>query len=405
MRRKLGIVLALLGLGSGSVAAVAVFLFWVRTPMPITTLERPNLFDRMGEIPRVERPLPSSIVELASGLGYPYSLASRNDLFSVDPASGSFKRWEPSVPASVAIAATGCSSEVSLTWSGAAHALYLVAEQDFAAAAPARVFRLGIAGEAEEIAVPADADPRRRPLPDGGNTRLADPSNTVQVSWDGQSLVTYYLATELAERNEIPVRVSPLAGSGPARAFRLPVHDRLAGHLTWSQDGSWMAYGDTCGPCPWVLRDERRSKEPGCNDCVFRAGPEGETPRVLISGGNARWPEAGVRQIAISADGKRVAAILERNPGHLWVVDANGSGQRELPLPGRPGRPASATSLAWSPEGGRLAFLGDGFGEDHGGRDMLPFREKSIFVIGVDGSGIQRLSARTQCDGHLVWLP
>ena len=64
--------------------------------------------------------------------------------------------------------------------------------------------------------------------------------------------------------------------------------------------------------------------------------------------------------------------------GDIWVADADGSNTRRLTRSGRD------SSLAWSPDGQRLAFVS--------GRDALVDQRRELYVVNADGSGLRRLS-------------
>jgi TolB protein len=84
----------------------------------------------------------------------------------------------------------------------------------------------------------------------------------------------------------------------------------------------------------------------------------------------------------------------------LYVVNADGSGHRVLTRVGN-GRKAS---LAWSPDGRKLAFLADG------GCGQFCF---NLYVLNSDGSGLRNLTSKLAAAGRLgagpasdsVWSP
>ena len=71
----------------------------------------------------------------------------------------------------------------------------------------------------------------------------------------------------------------------------------------------------------------------------------------------------------------------------MYVMNADGSEHLALTKP-QPGR---KRSLAWSPDGRKLAFLNDG--------DCRQFCF-NLYVVGSDGSGLRNLTAKLAAGGH-----
>jgi Tol biopolymer transport system component len=98
-----------------------------------------------------------------------------------------------------------------------------------------------------------------------------------------------------------------------------------------------------------------------------------------------------------SPNGGRIAfgRVLRRSqPGRkpryvwreeVWVINADGSGQRQLAERGHDAR--------WSPDGQKIAFT------------SAPNRTSEIYVMNADGSGQRRLTHNTVADGSAAWSP
>ena len=78
----------------------------------------------------------------------------------------------------------------------------------------------------------------------------------------------------------------------------------------------------------------------------------------------------------------------DRGTGPLYVMNANGSGQRWLTL-------SAAGPPAWSPDGGRIAFATP----RHAGS------QEEIYVMNADGSGQRRLTRSPALDRFPAWSP
>jgi Tol biopolymer transport system component len=168
---------------------------------------------------------------------------------------------------------------------------------------------------------------------------------------------------------------------------------RVGPEPVWSPDGTKIAFRLTDMGGPIYVMD--------------RNG--GHLRMVAQTAGSAPYSEwLRISNIAWSPDGTRIAFITPHvspfytpTNGLLAVLDPNtgvvsnvGGGDVETPASG---------SLAWSPDGSRIAFarnLGLGGGLDHISSD--------IFIIGADGTGERQLRAgdgRVTHIGPMTWSP
>jgi Tol biopolymer transport system component len=214
-------------------------------------------------------------------------------------------------------------------------------------------------------------------------------STSLAVSRDGRRIA-------FATPNGIDVVVN---GSGfPRRTVPLPARWRGSryGALAFSPDGKLLAFARTWGdgragtlrnelavvgldgagarslarnPDPFGSRYDPTFTPDGTR-IAFPAA-DGSLALVPVSGGAATRLTQPPRRVSdrrdarplFSADGRSVAFTRTRagGPSEVWVVDADGTGLRQLtitPLPTEPGRPRSgSTALAWSPDGPSLLAL------------------------------------------------
>ncbi len=83
-----------------------------------------------------------------------------------------------------------------------------------------------------------------------------------------------------------------------------------------------------------------------------------------------------------SPDGRRIVFTSNRDRnGEVYVMDANGSGQRRLTR-----RPGDDFLPRFSPDGAQIAFV------------SLP---GTVYAMNADGTGLRRVTARTDVD----WRP
>jgi Tol biopolymer transport system component len=98
---------------------------------------------------------------------------------------------------------------------------------------------------------------------------------------------------------------------------------------------------------------------------------------------------AGYAAPAWSPDGRRIAFASERDGNsEVYVMNANGSGQRNLTR-----NPALDADPAWSPDGRSIAFRSTRDGNT------------DIYIMNADGSGQRNLTRSPANEGRFAWAP
>jgi Tol biopolymer transport system component len=239
---------------------------------------------------------------------------------------------------------------------------------------------------------------------DGSNqhplTSGARPGSDFEPQWspDGRELVYTRQYPWVGRRVRADIYVVGATSGRQRRLTRSPLREL---DPVWSPDGRTIAF----------VRD----------DDIYVMNRTGSATRRLTHLRSAQKP-------AWSPDGRRIAFFLWRNPGGIWVINVDGSGQRRLPtrLPGK-----GLWSPAWSPDGDKLAFvtgqvsgsifvinadgsartlltrarIASGFAWSHDGRRIVyeGARGDGVYSIDVDGGGKRRL-ARDAAEGF-AWSP
>ena len=216
--------------------------------------------------------------------------------------------------------------------------------------------------------------------PDGSHRRaLVDgPACCFAVQADGQRVVFQEGPTSS------PSMVN-LDGSGlakltiPDRALRSEIY-------SLSPDGTHLAFHG------W--------HEDGSLDAVFiaRAADGGNLTEILSAGHRP----TSFAPVAFSPDGSRLLvvggrAVQQGQPdvGDVYVVNTDGTGLRQLNPGDLPARiePGAGVGAAWSPDGAQVAFAGVG-----------PSGKVAIYVVGVDGKGLRRITKEGASQGE-TWSP
>jgi Tol biopolymer transport system component len=112
-------------------------------------------------------------------------------------------------------------------------------------------------------------------------------------------------------------------------------------------------------------------------------------------------PALAARSSLSAVTGESKIAFIREPPrsgycGTVWVMNADGSGQRRLTNGGVPGC-GQEWGHAWSPDGRQIAIASSG--------PTPPFGEGGIYVMNADGGGQRRLTSDTGFESNPAWSP
>ncbi|HWL91170.1 MAG TPA: hypothetical protein VNP90_07365 [Actinomycetota bacterium] len=181
--------------------------------------------------------------------------------------------------------------------------------------------------------------------------------------------------------------------------------DRRDEAFTWSPDGEQLAFAS--------------SGVGGPRDGIYVVNADGTGFRQVTHPAGPQYTSRPDTEPAWSPDGTRIAFtryVAEFEPGsHLespgrsdiWIVDLDGSPERQLTTAPVPEGTYGSTAPVWSPDGTEVAFLidADPSGEDTG------INETDIDVIGADGTGLRTLfsclddDSFDRCPSSVDWSP
>jgi TolB protein len=209
-------------------------------------------------------------------------------------------------------------------------------------------------------------------IADGSGQRtLARRGNAPAWSPDGQR-IAFLSATKLYVANA--------DGSGHRTLTRLERDGGLAS-LAWSPDGRKLLF---------LVEPINR----GCGYCsrLYVLNADGSGLRdVTRKLGGSRGPGAGPASDPVwSPDGRRIAFVRRNTRLGVYVINADGSGVRNLtPKP----MGAAYAAPTWSPDGRTIAFAGERDGNSE------------IYLMNADGSGQRNLTLDPAYDGDPGWSP
>ncbi len=95
-------------------------------------------------------------------------------------------------------------------------------------------------------------------------------------------------------------------------------------------------------------------------------------------------------------------AFLSRRDGdeRVYVMNADGSGQRSLALVARAATGGGGGGVRWSPDGQRIAFV-----RPRNAKNGAPRLYYDVYVMKADGSGLRRLTRNRTFDADPAWSP
>ena len=163
----------------------------------------------------------------------------------------------------------------------------------------------------------------------------------------------------------------------------------------WSPDGQKIVFISNRGGPTWC------TWQPGCNTEIYVMNADGSGQRNLTrnpahDSNTSYW---GAAHSAWSPNGGKIAFVSDRDgragcigqPGcntEIYVMNADGSGQRNLTR-----NPARDDEPVWSPDGRKIAFVSR--------RDGKP----EVYVMNADGSGQRNLTRNPGRDSAPAWSP
>jgi TolB protein len=212
---------------------------------------------------------------------------------------------------------------------------------------------------------------------------------SIAPAWspDGRKIV---YATDAGRQQRTRLYVMNSDGSGKRRLASSRTRDYS--DPSWSPDGATIAFG--------IFRPGETERdfvrEFDSSIAVIDADDGGNLRRLTRPGGpdelNPNWSPDGA---AIAFERTRLFPVRQSD---IWLMNADGSGKRRLTA-----TRVYETNPVFSPDGTRIAFTGDRdnrrLSKERLGRGF------ELYTMGLDGSGIVRVTANRRPDLFPDWQP
>jgi Tol biopolymer transport system component len=250
--------------------------------------------------------------------------------------------------------------------------------------------------------------------PDGTDLQLLyDNAEVGQWSPDGRQV-----GLTLSSGQQLLLNVDTGATTDLGLSTRYPDLALFCG--VWSPDGSRLAcegFGQTDGSLNGVytVRSsdggglQRVTSDPNGDDCPSDYSPNGN--RLVITRANdtsyeldtVKLDGAGLKHISPdgtdfdfcsgswSPQGNEIvfsAHVPDSDRSTIWVAQSDGSGLRQIPVPGCGGNRSDSSSIGcsapvWSPDGQKIAFSR---------HFLLPNDHFDLYTVNADGSGLSQVA-------------
>ena len=250
--------------------------------------------------------------------------------------------------------------------------------------------------------------------PDGTDLQLLyDNAEVGQWSPDGRQV-----GLTLSSGQQLLLNVDTGATTDLGLSARYPDLALFCG--VWSPDGSRLAcegFGQTDGSLNGVytVRSSdggglrRVTSDPNGDDCPSDYSPNGN--RLVITRANdtsyeldtVKLDGAGLKHISPdgtdfdfcsgswSPQGNEImfsAHVPDSDRSTIWVAQSDGSGLRQIPVPGCGGNRSDSRSIGcsapvWSPDGQKIAFSR---------HSLLPNDHFDLYTVNADGSGLSQVT-------------
>ncbi|MBI2685160.1 MAG: S9 family peptidase [Acidobacteria bacterium] len=189
-----------------------------------------------------------------------------------------------------------------------------------------------------------------------------------------------------------------LAETGSGRTWQLTRGKKSESSPVWSPDSKWLAF----------------TRNEGTGSQIFALRPDGgesvQLSKTETSVGSFQWSPDG-KWIAYTAADKRPEArkkhlgdyeVVRRDYAysHIWTFDV--SEALKAPVAGTQrtrGTDYTVGGIAWSPDGKKIAFSAQR------NPDLVQSSTADIYVLTLDGNGVQKVVGQPGVDNGPVWSP